>query len=96
MSAVPKQKLTPAEYLAIERKAEFKSEFFGGEVFATAGGSREHNRIKESPVGELFARLKGGPCQTFSSDQRVFVEATGLYTYPDWVILCGRAFMAPS
>ncbi|OWK38277.1 Uma2 family endonuclease [Fimbriiglobus ruber] len=39
MSAVPKRKLTPSEYLEIERRAEFKSEFFRGEMFAMAGAS---------------------------------------------------------
>jgi Uma2 family endonuclease len=96
MSAIPKQKLTAAEYLFAERKAEFKSEFLNGEIFAMAGGSREHNRIKENLVGELFGRLKGGPCQTFSSDQRVLVEATGLYTYPDVVILSGQGTYDPA
>ena len=91
MSAVPKPKMTPGEYLAKERQAEFKSEFYNGEVFAMAGGSREHNRVKENLVGELFVRLKGGECQTYSSDQRVLVEATGLYMYPDIVIVCGPA-----
>jgi Uma2 family endonuclease len=41
-------------------------------------------------VGELYSRLKGGPCQSFSSDQRLLVQANGLYTYPDIVIVCGR------
>ncbi len=89
MSAIPKQTLTAAEYLVKERAAEFKSEFFNGEIFAMAGGSREHNRVKENLIGELFARLKGGQCQTYSRDQHVLVEATGLYTYPDVVIVCG-------
>jgi len=89
VSAVPKPKLTAREYLEIERRAEFKSEFYKGEMFAMAGASREHNRIKDNLVGELFAQLKGGPCQSFSSDQRVMVDAIGLYTYPDIVILCG-------
>jgi Uma2 family endonuclease len=91
MSAVPKRKLTEAEYLALERAAEFKSEFYNGEMFAMAGASREHNRIKENLIGELFGRLKGGPCRTYSSDQRLKVSRTGLYTYPDIVIVCGQA-----
>src|SRR4051812_18036295 len=95
MSAVPKPKLTAAEYLAIERQAEFKSEFFQGEMFAMAGASRVHNRVKERLVGLLFSRLEGGPCQTFSSDQRVLVDRTGLYTYPDIVILCGPPEVDP-
>jgi Uma2 family endonuclease len=96
MSAVTKQKFTVSEYLVSERHAERKSEFFNGEIFAMAGGSREHNRVKENLVGELFARLKGGVCQTFSSDQRVLVEATGLYTYPDVIILCGPGAYDPA
>lgn len=90
MSAVPNRKLSPAEYLAIEKKAEFKSEFFNGEMFAMAGASRPHNRVKDNLIGELFTRFKGGPCQTFSSDQRVLVGRTGLYTYPDLLIVCGE------
>lgn len=91
MSAIPRTMLTEADYLAIERKAEFKSEFYRGEMFAMAGASREHNVVKENLIGELYARLKGTPCRSFSSDQRVKVQATGLYTYPDIVIVCGNA-----
>jgi Uma2 family endonuclease len=91
MSAVPKRKLTEAEYLAIERAAEFKNEFFNGEMFAMAGASREHNAIKENLIVELGSRLKGSPCRTYSSDQRLKVSRTGLYTYPDIVIVCGQA-----
>jgi Uma2 family endonuclease len=90
MSAVPKRKLTPAEYLAIEKTAEFKSEFFNGEMFAMAGASRPHNRVKENLAIEIGSRLKGGACQSFSSDQRVLVNRTGLYTYPDLLIVCGE------
>ena len=47
MSTLPKRAfLTAAEYLAIERKAEFKSEYFNGEMFAMAGAARPHNRLK--------------------------------------------------
>ena len=95
MSAASKPKtLTPAEYLAIERKAEFKSEFYRGEMFAMAGASREHNIIKENLVVELGSRLKGGPCRTLSGDQRVKVLATGLNTYPDILIVSRVAFLA--
>jgi len=95
MSAVAKRKLTPAEYLAIERAAPFKSEFFNGEMFAMAGATPAHNTVKENLIGEIYGRLKGGPCRTYSSDQRVKVEPTGLYTYPDIVIVCGKPEFDP-
>jgi Uma2 family endonuclease len=91
MSAIPKpRKLSVAEYLAIEATAETKSEFYDGEMFAMAGASRFHNAVKDNLIGELYARLRGGPCRTYSSDMRVLVSATGLYTYPDIVIVCGE------
>lgn len=86
MTAVPKpRKLTEAEYLAIEEKAERKSEFHDGQMFLMAGASREHNAITRNLTSELHQALKGGPCQVFVADQRVEVEATGLHAYPDLV-----------
>ncbi len=95
MTAVPKKKLTVAEYLAIEKAAEFKSEFYDGEMFAMAGASREHNALHNNLVIDIGSRLDGGPCRTYSSDQRVRVQATGLSTYPDVVIVCGGAQYDP-
>jgi Uma2 family endonuclease len=90
MSSATRQRLTPAEYLAIERAAERKSEFFNGEMFAMAGASVEHNLIKDNSIAELSFKLKGGPCRTLSSDQRILVKKMGPYTYPDIVIVCGQ------
>jgi Uma2 family endonuclease len=90
MSAIPKRRLTEQEYLAIERKASYRSEFFNGEMFAMAGTTRAHNRIKDNLVGELYSRFKGKDCQEFSSDMRVKIPSTGLYTYPDVLVTCGE------
>ena len=89
MLAAPKRKLTAAEYLAIERDAPFKSEFYAGEMFAMSGANPAHNRIKDNLVVAIGAALRGTGCYTHSSDQRVRIDATGLYTYPDILILCG-------
>jgi len=92
MSAIPKpkKKLTEDQYLAIEADAEFKSEFYDGEMFAMAGANLSHNSVKDNLILEIGLRLKGGSCRTFSSDMRVKVKRTGLYTYPDIVIVCGE------
>jgi Uma2 family endonuclease len=89
MAAVPKRELTTAEYLAAEKEATFKSEFFNGEMFAMAGASRPHNRINENLSIRIGSQLLGGPCQSLSRDQRVLVDRTGLFTYPDLIIVCG-------
>jgi Uma2 family endonuclease len=90
MGSVAVQRMTVTDYFAHERTAQTKSEFYDGELFAMAGASVPHNRIKENLSVEFGSRLKGSPCQTFSSDQRILINRTGLYTYPDLVIVCGE------
>ena len=80
---------TPAEYLAIERSAPYKSEYVNGTIVAMSGASRRHTRIAFNLAGELRPQLKGKPCTAHISDMRVKVNATGLYTYPDVIIVCG-------
>lgn len=89
MSALPKHRLTPEEYLAIERAAPFKSEFINGEMYAMAGASSKHALVTNNVGGELRNRLRGGRCRAFSGDLRVHVPDTGLYTYPDVSVVCG-------
>jgi Uma2 family endonuclease len=82
--------MTPEEYLAREREAEYKSEYFDGEVFAMSGASPEHNQIVTNIVGELYAKFKKRPCRVYANDIRVKVSSTGLYTYPDVVAMCNK------
>jgi Uma2 family endonuclease len=90
MSTLSKPYLTPEQYLEIERKAEFKSEYYQGEMFAMSGARRAHNLIATNTVGELYQQLLERPCEVYSSDMRVKVSSTGLYTYPDVVVVCGE------
>ena len=83
-------RLSEAEYLRRERRAEIKSEYFGGEVFAMAGGTRAHSLIAMNLGGELRSLLKDTDCVAYNTDLRVKVEATGLVTYPDISIVCGQ------
>jgi Uma2 family endonuclease len=80
--------ITPAEYLAAERKAAEKSEYINGRVYAMAGASRVHNLIALNTASELRTQLRGRPCEAYANDMRVKVERTGMYTYPDVVGLC--------
>jgi Uma2 family endonuclease len=89
MAVVTKRLLTEAEYLARERAASIRSEFLRGEMFAMSGARYPHNRVKENAARNVGNQLQGGPCFVLSSDQRVKVSSTGLYTYPDILIVCG-------
>src|SRR6266487_2360204 len=85
----PTGRLSERGYLEIERAAEFKSEFFDGEMFAMAGGTATHSLIAMNIGGELRQQLKKTFCVTYTSDLRIKIPATGLYTYPDLSVICG-------
>lgn len=90
MSSPPKTFLTPEEYLEIERKAEFRSEYYAGEMFALAGASDAPNLIAGNIFAALHRQLADRPCNVYQSDMRVKISKTGLYTYPDVVAVCGE------
>jgi Uma2 family endonuclease len=90
MSSLAKPSCTPQEYLALERKADYRSEYVNGQIFAMSGASREHNLITTNVTSGLHTQLRGRRCEVYSSDMRVKVHPTGLYTYPDVVVVCGE------
>lgn len=100
-----KKLLTEEEYLEFERTSSEKHEYYKGEVFpmldfvtpsdadqevhAMSGAAYSHHVIASNIQGELYARLKGKPCQPFGSDMRVYIPQNTLYTYPDVSVFCG-------
>jgi Uma2 family endonuclease len=90
MSAQPQPRLTPEEYLAFDRAAPIRYEYYDGQMWAMAGGSYHHANIIDDTTGELYVALKGGPCEVTSSELRVCISPAGLYTYPDLLAVCGE------
>lgn len=82
--------ISPEEYLELEQKAPYKSEYVSGEIFMMAGGSPNHNRISLNVSGRLGFGLEGKGCEAFNSDQRLYVTRNGLFTYPDVMVVCGQ------
>lgn len=90
MSALPKiSYYTPQEYLRLEREADYKSEYFKGEIFAMAGASENHNMISRRVSGSLYNHLQGKKCTHYSADMKLHIPANTLYTYPDLMVVCG-------
>ena len=86
--------VTEDQYLAAERQSPTKHELVNGVVVAMAGASPRHNAIAVNVTVALAGRLRGR-CHVLNSDQRVHVEATGLYAYPDVVVVCGAPRFHP-
>lgn len=82
-------RFTEAEYLALESASETKHEFVNGSIVAMAGARPPHNPLAVNMSAALLALVRGRGCVVLSSDQRVHVPATGLYTYPDVTVACG-------
>ena len=55
-----------------------------------AGASEAHTTLADNLVVAFRLKLRGGPCRSYSRDMRVQVSATGLYTYPDLVVVSGE------
>ncbi len=87
-----KKQHTPKEYLTMERASREKHQFIGGEIFAMAGCSIQHDSISASILIAFGGRLRGGPCQPHTPDMRLYISATGDFVYSDGFIVCRPEF----
>ena len=86
-------KVTEEQYLALDRAAEFRSEFLDGEIIAMSGGSMRHARLQQNISSELYICLRGTQCEAFGPDFRVRVSRR-MYAYPDVSVVCGKPILA--
>lgn len=82
--------VSPEEYLALERKAEFKSEYVDGVIYAMAGGSRNHHLLAGNTVTALNIGLRHTTCEVYGSDQKVRVPDSRKFFYPDVTVVCSK------
>jgi len=82
-----RKKYTPEEYLALEEKAEYKSEYLDGYIFKMAGGTREHIRITTN-VSRALENQLGDECEVFPSEMKVWIQSLGKFFYPDVTVVC--------
>lgn len=90
MASVPKYYVTPEEYLGIERKAEFKSEYIDGVIYALAGGSKRHSLVATNIIISLGVQLRGRSCTVYNSDLKITTPNLQRYFYPDVSVVCGE------
>src|SRR5262245_46213246 len=89
MSAQPQPRLTPEEYLELERAAEFRHEYYNGHIYLMAGGTVRRALIAHNLHHRLGSGLEKLPCIVVGADVRLCVASGGLYTYPDLMVVCG-------
>lgn len=86
----PARRASIDEYLALEASSDAKHEYLNGEIIAMAGVSPRHSVITSNVTGLLRNALERSPCRVLGSDQRVRVESTGAYVYPDVSVVCAE------
>lgn len=89
-TAATRSRITPERYLALERRAEARSEYLDGQLYAMAGTSRAHSLIVHNFNRELGVQLRDRPCEVYSTDLRVSTDVARHYTYPDVIVVCGE------
>lgn len=87
------RKYTLGEYVQLEAYSDVKHELVGDQIYAMGDGSPEHGAQAANVIRILGVQLDGRPCRVQTSDVRIRVAATGLVTYPDVSIVCGRAVL---
>jgi Uma2 family endonuclease len=77
---------TPEEYLELELASETRSEYRYGEIISMTGGTPDHNELAINLASLLKSTLRGKPYRIFATDQRLWIPARNLYTYPDVMV----------
>jgi len=83
--------LTVEEYLEGERLSEIRHEYVGGQVYAMAGASDDHNRIAGNILTALNEALRGKRCEPFMADMKLKLPESDAFYYPDVLVACDPA-----
>jgi len=89
MEARDLQRMSIAEYIALDRSSDEKWEYVNGEAFAMSGASPRHNAVSVNILKSILKQISG-PCFPLHDGQKVETEATGSFHYPDISIVCGK------
>ncbi|MBX3249589.1 MAG: Uma2 family endonuclease [Myxococcales bacterium] len=95
MAEAARSLFTFREYLEVEAASPIRHEFLDGVVYAMAGGSPEHAGIAANLIRLLGNALETRPCRVFTADLRIRCLESGLATYPDLSVVCGRVQLDP-
>jgi len=89
MARPEKKVVSPETYFEMEKTAEYKSEYYHGEVFAMTGASARHNLMVTNMLANLHSQLQDSDCWVFPSDLKIQVDEAAHYVYPDVSVICG-------
>ncbi|MBD2318425.1 Uma2 family endonuclease [Phormidium tenue] len=84
------KRYTVDEYLELEEKADFKSEFVNGDIIPMAGATANHNILTAKFLARILLALEDLDYAVFMSDMRLWMPDQKRYTYPDVMVVEGQ------
>ena len=84
------KRYTVDEYLELEEKAEFKSEFDNGDIIPIAGATANHNILTAKFLARILLALEDLDYAVFMNDMRLWMPDQERYTYPDVMVVKGQ------
>ena len=85
---------SPEEYLELEEKADYKSEYRDGEIVPMTGGTTNHNEIALNLAANLKLQLRRQNYKVYMGDVRLWIPRYRQYTYPDVMVIQGKPVYA--
>jgi Uma2 family endonuclease len=85
-----KRYYTPEEYLELEEKAQYKSEYRDGEIIPMTGGTTNHNKIAGNFYKQFPLTVQGQNYDIYIGDVKLWLPQYRLYTYPDVMVVKGE------
>ncbi len=84
------QRYSPEEYLELEAKADYKSEYRDGEIVPMTGGTTNHNELALNFAAALKSALKRQNYKVYIGDVRLWIPRDRQYIYPDVMLIQGQ------
>lgn len=86
IAQVENKRYSPEEYLAFEVESAERHEYIDGVISPMTGDTPQHNELSINLAAFLKFALRGKAFRTFTTDQRLWVPAYNLFTYPDVMV----------
>jgi Uma2 family endonuclease len=86
IALLPIPAISPEEYLDLEVESEIRNEYRNGEIIPMTGGTPAHNKLASALNALLWFALRDRPLNLFMTDQRLWIPAANIYTYPDIMV----------
>ncbi len=95
LASSPPKTYTADEYLALEVESDTRHEYRHGEILPMTGGTPDHNKVVSALNALLWFALREKPYSLFVTDQRLWIPATNVYTYPDGMVIADPVELKP-